>query len=297
VTIAYDASRTALYAPEKQETLFQVGVSYSPVQLAVEAARLAYYRAERSASELQRLTEALSRVGFASPTMFVHAGTGAEGFGSIRHADGSALLALRGTQPGDYADLASDLKAMLVAWPESGGRVHEGFATATRALLPQIRQWMEQERVDRAKLIVAGHSLGAAMATLAASVLRSAWLVALGSPRVGDAAFVTTVQSRNTLRVVNCCDLVTEVPPAIGGYAHLNTCTYLTRNADVVLNPGRAAVLADQVVGRASYAWRHAWRLHSSVLARDLADHAPGNYARAFFLSYGSEYHVARALP
>jgi hypothetical protein len=283
MVIAYDASRAALYTPEKQETRFESGTNYSPVQLAVEAARLAYYRAESSVAELQRLTAALSRVGFSAPTMFIDADTGAEGFGTVRPTDGQALLALRGTQPGDWADVASDLKAGLVAWPESSGRVHEGFATATRALLPRIRQWLEQERVDRAKLIIAGHSLGAAMATLAASVLCPGWLVALGSPRVGDAAFIATVQPMNMQRIVNCCDIVTEVPPVIGGYTHLRSCTYLTRNAEVLMNPGRAGVVVDQIMGRATYLWRHAWKLHSSVLARELADHAPCNYARAFF--------------
>ena len=49
--LTYDPSRNALYHPEQRDTIFESGQTYSPVQLAVEAARLAYYRAEESASE------------------------------------------------------------------------------------------------------------------------------------------------------------------------------------------------------------------------------------------------------
>src|SRR4029077_2405262 len=59
--LEYDPSRSALYTPEKHETLFRDGALYSPVQLAIEASRLAYYRWEESSSELQRLTQALGR--------------------------------------------------------------------------------------------------------------------------------------------------------------------------------------------------------------------------------------------
>jgi len=58
--MAYDPRRTVLYTPESQDMLFQGGNIYSPVQIAVEAARLAYYRAEKSLDQMQRLTEALA---------------------------------------------------------------------------------------------------------------------------------------------------------------------------------------------------------------------------------------------
>ena len=130
MVIAYDASRSALYTPEKRETVFQSGVDYSPVQLAVEAARLAYYRAEVSPAQMQRLGEALARVGFAAPVMFIGDHNGAAGFGSVRARDGRVLLAFRGTQPDDFRDIKRDLGVRMVAWSESAGRVHAGFAAA-----------------------------------------------------------------------------------------------------------------------------------------------------------------------
>src|SRR6185437_2389927 len=182
MVIAYDPSRSALYSPEKRDTVFQNGADYSPVQLAVEAARLAYYRAEASSAQMHRLTEALARVGFAAPMMFFGEHTGAAGFGSLRARDGSLLLALRGTQPDDLRDIKHDLGVRMVGWSESAGRVHAGFASATRSLLPQMRQWIVRNGLDSKKLIITGHSLGAAMATLTAAALPVEWLVTLGSP-------------------------------------------------------------------------------------------------------------------
>ena len=69
--LAYDPSRTALYHPERHDTLFVSGQTYSPLQLAVEAARLAYYRAEADPAQRARLADALARVGFADLILFV----------------------------------------------------------------------------------------------------------------------------------------------------------------------------------------------------------------------------------
>ena len=115
--LAYDPSRTALYYPERHHTFFKSGQPYSPLQLAVEAARLAYYRTEESASERTRLAEALARVGLTDLVMFVDSESGAAAFAARRSDDGTALLSFRGTRTDDYKDLITDLRANLVAWP------------------------------------------------------------------------------------------------------------------------------------------------------------------------------------
>jgi hypothetical protein len=281
MVIPYNPMRSALYTPETQDTVFESGRDYSLLQLAVEGARLAYYRAEESPAQMRRLTEALARANLGEPRLFIDNVTGAAGFGSLHKSNNTALLALRGTQPDDVSDIAHDLVAALIDWPESGGRVHAGFATAIRALLHQIRQWIGDIQLDPGKLIVTGHSLGAAMATLAASVLHPGLLVTLGSPRVGDARFISTVQAANIQRIVDCCDVVTRVPPP-GVYTHLPTFTYITRTAQRVSDPEPSIVEEDHLKARAEYLSDYAWRL-GAVLVRDLADHAPINYVRAFF--------------
>jgi predicted lipase len=281
--LAYDPSRTALYHPERRDTLFVRGQTYSPLQLAIEAARLAYYRAEVSPAERARLADALDRVGFADLVLFIDSKSGAAAFAARRTTDGATLLSFRGTQPDNFQDLIADLRANLVAWPESAGRVHDGFAVAVRALRPQILEWTERTKPELDKLILTGHSLGAAMATLAASIWRPAWLVTIGSPRVGDAAFVETVAAKYNARFVDCCDAVTEVPPAIGGYAHIQDYKYLTRDAGILENPDPAFVQSDRTRARADYFRQYSGQLERNVSVRDLADHAPANYARVMF--------------
>ena len=281
--IAYDASRTALYTPERADTVFERGRPYSPLQLAIEAARLAYYRAEASGAERTRLAQALDRAGFDEPVLFVDEVTGGAAFGTRRRGDGATLLAFRGTQPDSLKDLLTDARANLVAWPESAGRAHSGFATAARALLPQVLQWLENARPDPERSILAGHSLGAALATLVATIWKPTWLVTLGSPRVGDADLVSTVTPAHSVRLVDCCDAVTEVPPPVGGYAHAGLRTYLTADGQVVENAAEEMIARDRLRAQVRYAFRYATRFWRNVLIRPLADHAPINYARAFF--------------
>jgi hypothetical protein len=281
-TIPYDASRTALFTPERHETLFERGRTYTPAQWAIEAARLAYYRVEHDPAEERRLADALAEAGFGEPQFFADAATFA--FGALHTGDGSALIAFRGTQPDEIRHLVTSLLAQQVEWAESGGRVHAGFAKAARGVLPQLRDWLGAEGRPRSRLILAGHSLGAALATLCATVLAPDLLVTLGSPRVGDADFVAALAGANIMRLVNGCDVVTQLPPALSFYAHAGAVTYITCvDATCVDDPAPTMIEADRIEGRARYAAEHAWE-PGAVLLRELADHAPINYARAFFV-------------
>lgn len=279
--IAYDASRSALYTPERRDTVFVAGRDHTPTQWAVEAARLTYYRADETPTELARLGAALAAAGFGAPTLFADGATYA--FGCLHGGDDSALVAFRGTQPDEIRHLATNLQAQQTDWNESGGRVHAGFAKAARSVLPQVGAWLGGPAREHTRLILAGHSLGAALATLAATVLRPALLVTLGSPRVGDADFVAALAQLHVLRVVDGCDVVTQLPPALSFYAHAGAVNYI-RCVDGVCveEPSPAEIDADRLEGRARYATEHAWR-SGAVLLRELADHAPINYVRAFF--------------
>ena len=280
--IAYDPSRTALYSPERAPTLFSAGMDPTLLQLATEASRLAYVRAEGPKAEAARLAEALARVGFEAPRHFADAASGSQAFGALRPRDGLVLVGFRGTQPDEVADLANDLNALTTPWPEATGRVHQGFATAARTLLPRLGHWLDGDAKPRSALLLTGHSLGAALATLAASVWADAHLVTLGSPRVGDAAFASGLRSAVNIRLVNCCDLVTDLPPSLQTYTHVAPASYITRDGELVERPDAARVDEDRMRARTAYFGEHAGRA-GTVLLRDLADHAPINYARVFF--------------
>lgn len=78
------------------------------------------------------------------------------------------------------------------------------------------------------KLVVTGHSLGGAVATIAAASLRAAGLpcdlYTYGSPRVGNAAFAqfVTDQAGAEFRVTHTDDPVPRLPPILFGYRHVS---------------------------------------------------------------------------
>lgn len=280
--IEYDPSRTALFTPEQRPTLFLPGHNYTPLQLGIEAARLAYCKTESSTTEAQKLQDALARVGFSSIKRFDNPETGTHAFGAWRAADSTALLAFRGTQPDDLLDLGTDADIQTVAWGIGAGSVHRGFRDAYLSVARDIEAWLRGECSARAQLILCGHSLGAALATLGASHWRPTLLVSLGGPRVGDAEFVRGLEGLNIARLVDCCDLVARVPPRLLGYAHPAAYTYIASDGRTHATPSDTFVDEDSDRARTLYLREQAWR-RGTVLLRDLADHAPINYARAFF--------------
>lgn len=111
------------------------------------------------------------------------------------------------------------------------GRVHHGFLEQHEKSIDRVKQLAQGYH----RVIVTGHSLGAALATLAAIVLkmespnRRVGCVPLASPRVGDKEFVQKFNERLpfTPRYVYGKDLVTYVPLCLGGYAHVGKKVHL----------------------------------------------------------------------
>lgn len=282
-TIPYEASRKALFHPEVRETLLGNGLTRGDeAQLALEAARLAYYRYDEDREEVARLARALELAGFGAPDLFHHAGSDGQGFGAVAE-NGVGLLAFRGTQPDRIGDLVSDARFVLKPWDLGEGRVHAGFRNTAMGLWPEVRDWIERAQPER--LIVCGHSLGAAIATLLALPAGAKLLVTIGSPRVGDAAFTAHLAASNlqNLRIVHCCDVVTELPPTALGFQHLKgDFEYVNRDGHRHTSPSADFIDSDRKEARLAYVTDHAFRF-GTVLLRDLADHAPINYLRAFW--------------
>lgn len=79
-------------------------------------------------------------------------------------------------------------------------------------------------------VVVTGHSLGGAVATLAGAYLRRAGVPAdvytYGSPRVGNeafAAFASTQSGGDNYRLTHSDDPVPRLPPLVMGYRHLTS--------------------------------------------------------------------------
>lgn len=146
--------------------------------------------------------------------------------------DESIVVAFRGTQPTEVADIKADLNV----WPdkaESGGWVHNGFQNALDKIWKDVLNILDTHR-DK-ELMICGHSLGGGMATVAASRLkeRHPKLFTFGSPRVGNGKFVDSFKDVVHYRFVNNNDLVTSVPMAFLGYRHHGWCMYITYHGEV----------------------------------------------------------------
>jgi hypothetical protein len=274
-SIAYDASRVALLQPAARPTLFGAGSgpSLSVDAICAECARLAYLRFESDPSERMRLASDLQRVGAVALEIF-NADRDSQAFAAVIPAAGPVVV-FRGTEPDKATDIGTDLEANTTAW-HKGGRVHAGFASAFAALRTQIQPWLD--RNGSTAPIFTGHSLGGALATLAASEWPGSRLTTIGSPRVGDADFARTIQAP-VRRYVNCCDIVTRVPPDTDWYTHVGERLYFDRNGVPLTAASDAAVSADRSAARDAYLLHDAWVTGNNLL-RDLADHAPINYLR-----------------
>jgi triacylglycerol lipase len=135
------------------------------------------------------------------------------------------VVAFRGTQPDQWSDILADVNAWQTAWDT--GLVHRGFAGALDRIHQPLESALARLGAGRS-LWFCGHSLGAALATLAAYRYGAAGVCTLGSPRVGDPVFASAFNARlagRALRYVNDEDVVTHVPPPVFPpfvYAHVD---------------------------------------------------------------------------
>jgi triacylglycerol lipase len=134
------------------------------------------------------------------------------------------VLSFRGTEVTEKSDVLADLKSgkNLEA---CGGKVHVGFKGEINKLWSSISKELE---ANPGNIYVTGHSLGAAMATIAASRMqdRVTALITFGSPRVGNQEFVNSLNVTH-YRVQNNCDDVTKVPFRLMGFVHHGTHKYM----------------------------------------------------------------------
>lgn len=284
LSIPYSANRDDLYHPCKNAVFFSAGMPTSEAALCAEFSQLSYCRQESSfAFDQDRIRTVLSRIGFVNSQFFENQESNARGshcFMAV-HKDSErdkefAVVAFRGTDADDPTDLGYDADVLFTQWI-GGGKVHRGFAQAFSGLQPTL---VPAIRLIGCRILFTGHSLGAAMATLLSSIRKPDFLYLFGSPRVGDPAFVATLDGLSICRYVDCCDLVTRMPPEVFGYVHIGSPHYIDLNRQIVLNPSSDYIEADQFRARESYLVDHAWKT-GNLGIRDLADHAPINYVSA----------------
>ena len=102
------------------------------------------------------------------------------------------------------------LKVLHSPW-KYGGQVHGGF----KAIFMEIQAEIESALHGIAEpVFYTGHSLGGALAVLAASVWPPRATYTFGSPRVGDAVFRESLSEYSIYRITNDRDIFTSVPPS-----------------------------------------------------------------------------------
>lgn len=131
------------------------------------------------------------------------------------HEPRFAALVFRGTEQRPK-DLVTDI--LFAAKKVSGEDVHGGFADAFDSVWPKIVPELDKISVP---IFYAGHSLGAALATLAAFRRPPRATYAFGSPRVGKANFAMAMKGAKLFRIVDDHDIVTTVPFEAMGFLHV----------------------------------------------------------------------------
>lgn len=270
----YDPTLRALFFPGKSAPVPDFSTQWTRDQICAELCRRVYVRFEKK--ERARLEAELQGAGFGKPGCFSSKWSGAQAFGTVG-PDGTVYVVFRGTEITSPADPLADILAFPVRWA-GAGRVHWGFWTAYRSIRKAIEAWLPRE--SGRKLVITGHSLGAAMATLMAALHEDSALVTFGSPRVGSQAFVDGFAAdRAICRYVDTVDAVPgAVPPII--YRHLREMIYIDHLGTLHdPPPDKAALKEDRRTARRIYR-RKCLRLGNAP-ARKLADHAPVNYISA----------------
>ena len=275
--IPYNPTRDALYRPAMATDFFAHQPYPNTAALCAELSRLAYYGKAGSIDQT-KLREYLNGVFDLRVVADVE---GSQGF--LVENDNMVAMVFRGTE--GVRDVLTDLDYFPRPWTARGapaGRVHRGFARALGHVLPLLEAALP---VEPKPLVLSGHSLGAAMATLAASQLQASELHTFGEPRAGNAEFARflhrNVEEGLTYhRYVDCCDIVTRVPPGFMGFRHCGVLHYIDVNGDIHRSPDKHTISSDRARARRDY-WRHHALGRGNVWLRDLADHAPINYLSA----------------
>lgn len=186
------------------------------------------------------------------------------------------VLIFRGTQ--EVRDWSTNLDTKLRDFKirQSGitvmssyrGKVHTGFflgwAEIERAVLKQFESWRKASpNGTLPPLFIAGHSLGGALATMAAASLKDnnynvSGLYTFGQPRVGDLAFTRKVYkdlSGQVYRFVNNNDVVPHVPPPFSVqnprrlYGHVGTAKYFNSKGLLAQNNRTLYRALDGLIG------------------------------------------------
>ena len=200
------------------------------------------------------------------------------------------IVAFRGTEVRprpdtlNYGNIVADLMVDMEFWlVESGrgGKVHRGFRRGLEEVWEMVYGYLVSQRQGNNRTLwFTGHSLGAALATLAAQWYGpGCTLYTFGSPRVGDQEFVESL-AVSAYRFVNHQDVVTRVPPPVL-YRHVGELYSIDRRGHIRPHPRPREDAAAESEATASFSGSLG-QIESdarSFIPQGILDHVPLLYA------------------
>jgi triacylglycerol lipase len=221
----------------------------------------------------------------------------------VAEGRGATFVTFAGSDPLKIEDWITDFNAV-----QSATHLHTGFQDAVETVWPVIQTAIANRPAPGQPLFFTGHSLGGALAIIAAGRaarepnVQTTVVYTFGSPRTGGSAFFDSYGlGESTFRLIHGTDIVPTVPPALpGDYRHVGRSVQcqtdglfdaqtpiLAReeNKPDIVEGAIQAALADI---RALAAFRLIRRIGprpldrlAGLLPRMVRDHVPANYFRA----------------
>jgi predicted lipase len=196
-----------------------------------------------------------------------------QGFVAIKNK--SIYVVWRGSE--SKKDFQNDASIDKVPFIEDGEKVHIGFKYCWESVLGDtydaIDTALENLQGETTDIVVSGHSLGGAVATLYAYSIKKHYphynvrATTIGSPRVGNKVFKENYDKSeiDTLRIVHNNDLVTHTPYI--GFYHVNYQVRLDNNGNKLKRDTSLSAL-----------WLY---LRSLFSGKNIKDHMSGGYIKA----------------
>ncbi len=157
------------------------------------------------------------------------------------------IVCFRGTSNG--RDALVDLNFFKTNSSVGRGRVHRGFQQSLEGVWTRLQNAVNDLGADK-KIFICGHSLGGALAQLAAyrfalNTYQVAGVYVFGSPRVGNQEFKDSYNElleAQTFLHINHEDIVPQIPPQVFGFQNLGS---LPRKFDRMYSISGAEILLE----------------------------------------------------
>ncbi|KYK54234.1 hypothetical protein DCS_06191 [Drechmeria coniospora] len=173
------------------------------------------------------------------------------GYVSVDHQRKEIVIAFRGSW-----SARNWIWNFVAAWSDCPYarecKVHTGFYTTWRVVSDGVTSVVQQlmKKFDAYKVVTTGHSLGGALATIAAVELRyfnkiSVDAYTYGAPRIGNSIFANfaSAQTGTIYRITHGGDFVPRLPPTGTHYAHTSPEYWIDNSKGPIANPGVADIV------------------------------------------------------